>query len=112
MEDEPIFVNLLLKTWTSDIGGIYDYSEKAVKSINGFVLDSSYVVRDKNNNFEYIKQHSDIPREGELIFHVLNDNISSFFLINPIPKKLELTRDNLVYINNKIWFVINSEDNM
>ena len=111
-EENPKILILSIRTLTNDFGGIYDYSEKAVKSINGIVLDSTYVVRDKNNNFEYIKQHSDIPREGELIFHVLNDNISSFFLINPIPKKLELTRDNLVYINNKIWFVINSDDNM
>ena len=101
---------LLLRTWTNDIGGIYDYSTKAVKVIKDNVLQSTYVVRDKNNNFENIDQHSNISKESELLFHVLNDNKDSYLLINPIPKSLKLNNENLIYLNNKIWYVIKSED--
>ena len=73
MEDEPIFVNLLLKTWTSDIGGIYDYSTKSVITIKDIIAESTYVVRNKDNNIENISQHSDIPSESDLLFHVLTD---------------------------------------
>jgi hypothetical protein len=112
MEEYPKILILDIKTFSNDFGGIYDYSSKSVKSITDNILDSTYVIRDKNNNFKNINQHSDIPKESDLLFHVLNDSQNIFFLINPIPRKLKLTRDNLAYINNKIWYVINSEDNL
>ena len=112
MEEYPKILILDIKTFSNDFGGIYDYSSKSVKSITDNILDSTYVIRDKNNNFKNINQHSDIPKESDLLFHVLNDSQNIFFLINPIPRKLKLTRDNLAYINNKILYVINSEDNL
>ena len=110
MQDNQKTLILLLRTWTNDIGGIYDYSTKAVKVIKDNVLQSTSVVRDKNNNFENIDQHSFISKESELLFHVLNDNKDSYFLINPIPKTLKLNNESLIYLNNKIWYVIRSED--
>ena len=110
MQENQKTLILLLRTWTNDIGGIYDYSTKAVKVIKDNVLQSTYVVRDKNNNFENIDQHSNISKESELLFHVLNDNKDSYLLINPIPKSLKLNNENLIYLNNKIWYVIKSED--
>ena len=112
MEENPKILILDIKTFSNDFGGIYDYSSKSVKSITDNILDSTYVIRDKNNNFQNINQHSDIPKESDLLFHVLNDSQNIFFLINPIPRKLKLNRDNLAYMNNKIWYVINSEDNL
>ena len=101
---------LELRTWTNDVGGIYDYSTKAVKVLTDFVGQSTYVVRDKNNNFTNVSQHSAIKSDSDLLFHVLNDDKDSYLLINPIPKSLKLTNENLIYLNNKIWYVIKSEE--
>ena len=110
MEDEPIFVNLLLKTWTSDIGGIYDYSTKSVITIKDIIAESTYVVRNKDNNIENISQHSDIPSESDLLFHVLTDINNKYSLYNPIPKHLKFNKENLNYLNNKIWYVIKPDN--
>ena len=48
MEGEPKVVNLTLKTWTSDVGGIFDYSTKSVQTVKNIISESTYVVRDKN----------------------------------------------------------------
>lgn len=109
IENSKILI-LLLRTWTNDIGGIYDYSTKAVKVITDYVKESTYVVRDKNNSFKNISQHSNISSGDELIFHVLCDIDNIIKLINPIPRNLKLTNDNCVYLNNKIWYVIKSEN--
>jgi hypothetical protein len=103
-------VDLILRTWTSDIAGIYDYSTKAFKLIKDSIGESTYVVRFKNNEFDNISEHSKIPPESDLLFYVNNGNTDKFSLINLIPKKLKLTNENISYLNNKIWYVIKSEE--
>ena len=112
MQENKKILILLLRTWTNDIGGIYDYSTKAVKVITDNIVQSTYVVRDKNNFFDNVGQHSEIPNSSELLFHVLNNNKDNYLLINPIPKNLKLSNDNCIYLNNKIWYVIKSEVNL
>ena len=102
-------VIILLRTWTNDIGGIYDYSTKSIKQITDYVVESTYIVREKSNKFRNEKQHSNIEDDEDLIFFVMKEE-EIFKIINFIPKNLELTNDNCIYLNNKIWYVIRNED--
>ena len=112
MENEPKVVNLLLKTWPNDIGGIFDYSTKSVQTVKNIIVESTYVVRDKNNNsIENKQQHSSIQMNNEdLLFHVLIDINNKYSLYNPIPRRYKLNNENISDLNNKIWYVIKSED--
>ena len=111
MENEPIVANLLLKTWTGDVGGIFDYSTKSFQTVKDIIVESTYVVRNKNNfSIDNKPQHSDIQKDEELLFHVLIDINNKYSLYNPIPKHFKLNNENCDYLNNKIWYVIKSED--
>ena len=110
-ENEPKVVNLILKTWTSDVGGIFDYSTKSVITVKDIIAESTYVVRDKTSNrIDNISQHSLIQKHEDLLFHVIIDINNNYSLYNPIPKHLKLNSENLNYLNNKIWYVIKSEE--
>ena len=109
MQKNQKIVIILLRTWPNDIGGIYDYSSKTIKQIKDYVLETTYVVREKNNDFRNEPQHSNIKDDNDLIFFVMKD-CETFKLINLIPKNLELTTENCIYLNNKIWYVIRNED--
>ena len=112
MEGEQKVVNLTLKTWTSDVGGIFDYSTKSVQTVKNIIRESTYVVRDKNSHsIENIQQQSSIQNnEEDLLFHVLIDINDKYSLYNPIPKRFKQNTENYKYLNNKIWYVIKSED--
>ena len=109
MQNNSKILILLLRTWTNDIGGIYDYSTKSIKQITDYVVESTYIVREKSNKFRNEKQHSNIEDDEDLIFFVMKEE-EIFKIINFIPKNLELTNDNCIYLNNKIWYVIRNED--
>ena len=110
-ENEPKVVNLILKTWTSDVGGIFDYSTKSVITVKDIIAESTYVIRDKTNHrIDNISQHSSIQNTEDLLFHVIIDINNNYSLYNPIPKHLKLNSENLNYLNNKIWYVIKSEE--
>ena len=97
MENEPKVVNLLLKTWPNDIGGIFDYSTKSVQTVKNIIVESTYVIRDKNNNsIENKQQHSSIQKNNEdLLFHVLIDINNKYSLYNPIPRRYKLNNENI-----------------
>ena len=108
MNDEKKILFLVLNTWSNETIGIYDYSSSAIKKINAFITESTYVVRTKNNLFLNIEQHADINTKNgdDLLFYVNNNIKNKFVLMNPLPKNLKLNDVNFEYINNKIWYVI------
>ena len=104
-------LNLILNTWGNDPNEIYDFSSNSIKKLRALIAESTYVVRTKNNIFQNIDQHADIDTKNEdLIFHVNNSNHDTFILINPIPKNLKLTQYNFHYLNNKIWYVLKTDN--
>ena len=109
MQKNSKIVIISLRTWPNDIGGIYDYSSKSIKQNIDYVVESTYITREKSNKFRNEKQHSNIEDDDDLIFYVMKDE-ETFKLINLIPKNFELTNENCTYLNNKIWYVIRNED--
>ena len=108
MKNEKKVLFLILKTWSNETIGIYDYSSSAIKIVKAFIIDSTYVVRTKNNLFLNIEQHADIDNKNgdDLLFYVNNNQNDIFILMNPLPKNLKLNKMNYDYINNKIWYVL------
>ena len=108
MKNEKKVLFLILKTWSNETIGIYDYSSSAIKIVKAFIIDSTYVVRTKNNLFLNIEQHADIDNKNgdDLLFYVNNNQNDIFILMNPLPKNLKLNEINYDYINNKIWYVL------
>ena len=102
---------LILKTWVNDSSGIYDYSNKSVSIFNAYLLNSNYVVRTKYNVYQNIQQHADIDTENgdDLLFYANNAKEDTFILVNPLPVNLKPNEDNFTYINNKLWYILNSE---
>jgi hypothetical protein len=102
---------LILKTWANDSGGIFDFSNKSVSTFIAYLLNSNYVVRTKYNTYQNIQQHADIDTENgdDLLFYANNAKEDTFILVNPLPLNLKPNEDNFTYINNKIWYILNSE---
>lgn len=111
ISNKNYILSLVLKTWTKDIDGIFDYDSNSFKTIDAYINESPYIVRTKNDLINNIYQHSDIQRNlgDDLLFKVNNYKNDCFSLINPIPKKLKLTEENTKYINNKIWYILKSD---
>ena len=103
---------LVFNTWQYEPTGIFDYSSDAIKTNKVIIEKATYIVRNKNNFFKNIEQHSDIQynSDEELIFHVNNGSNNTYILINPIPYNLIYNVENFKYLNNKIWYVLKSDD--
>ena len=115
ISNKNYILSLLLKTWEKDIDGIFDYGSNSFKEKEAFINESFYIVRTKNDLIKKIYQHSDIQTKlgDDLLFKVNNCKNDIFSLMNPIPKKLNLTEENTKYLNNKLWYIVKSdfEDN-
>ena len=111
ISNKNYILSIVLKTWTKDIDGIFYYDTNSVKSIDAYINEPIYIVRTINDLIKKVYQHSDIQTKlGEvLLFKVDNSKNDCFSLMNPIPKKLNLTEENTKYLNNKLWYIIKSD---
>ena len=102
---------LLLNTGSIDSSGIFDYSNVSGNKLKAYILNSIYIVRTKFNVYLNIEQHADIDTDNgeELLFYVKNSKQDNFSLINPLPVNLKPTDENFIYLNNKMWYILNSE---
>ena len=111
IKNETKVLILLLKTWTSDTLGIFDYSSLSPKEDKTIIKESQFVVRDKNNKYMSKKQHADINfRNGDdIIFLIDKVTNNTYMLVNIVRKKLKMTQYNFNNIDNKLWYVIKKE---
>ena len=111
IKNKSKMLKIFLKTWTADTVGIFDYSSQSPKEDKTIIKESQFIVRDKNNRYIIKEQHADINfRNGDdIIFLVdkVTDNI--YTLVNAVPKNLEIKKEYLNNINNKLWYVIKKE---
>ena len=86
---------------------IFDYSKKSVQTVKNIIVESTYVVRDKNNNLiENKPQQGSIQKNDDLLFHVLIDINNKYSLYNPIPKHFKLNNENINIFFLMILFII------
>ena len=90
---------------------LFDYSNKKVKSINTTIEESTYIIRKKSEILRVDKQSEiEIKKSEQLLFHVRKTKNLDYFLENPIPTKL--SEDNSNYLNFKLWYIINSGEDL
>ena len=91
---------------------LFNYSSKEFKEINTFIEKGTYLTRkddkiirvDKQSNIEY-------RRGEELLFYIRKIKNEIFSFENPLPfKNILLTEDNIKKLNNKIYYVLNSNN--
>ena len=88
---------------------LFDYSNKDIKEINTVIEDSSFIIL-KNNNYKIFRvdnqSNIDSKRFELLLFHIRKNKNNNYSLENPIP--IKLLEDNSNSLNDKLWFIINS----
>ena len=110
--DEKLGLYLDFKTYTNNEKSIHDFSSKETNEINTLVENGTFIIR-KDKSFIRVDMQSEIQKNlgEELLFKVRTRNNDIFMLENPVPNKnIPLTKDNINNINNKIWFVLNSNN--
>ena len=110
--DEKLGLYLDFKTYSKNEKNIYDFSSKETNETNTLVENTTFIIR-KDRSFIRVDMQSDIQKNlgEELLFKVRMRNNDIFMLENPVPNKnIPLTIDNINNINNKIWFVLNSNN--
>ena len=112
LDDEKLGLYLNFKTHTNNRKSLYDFSSKEINEINTLVDNGTFIIR-KDKSFFRVDFLSDIEKKlgEELLFKVRIRNNNIFMLENPVPKNnIPITIDNINNINNKIWFVLNSNN--
>ena len=110
---DNLYISLIFKTLNEDINGLFDYHSKKLVRTRGKINISCYVVRNKANMINTIKNQYSNSKEDEIIFRArksLKPNKNVYQIINPIRKKLPKNEENIEKLNNNIWYVIKSKD--
>lgn len=100
-------LTIVTKTWSRDSHGLYDYENNNMKVANFTIVSNSTVLRKKNEikvlNYNYLLQ----AEETELLKVVKNN---SYFVSNPITYGMVPSEDNIIKLQDKLWYVIKSVD--
>ena len=107
-------IELMIKTWNNNSDGIFHYKTdlSSYTTVNPKIKQNNYFFR-KNNNIISMKNHQSEFNysEGEILFYVRKSfKTSSFELINPVCKKMEKNENNIHNLNNRLWYVLKSNN--
>jgi hypothetical protein len=115
-ENENKIVGALLniKIHLKNIDGIFDYSSSKNNCFNVFVKKKdkikSFIARTENNNIKSFQNQSDF-NSAKPLFQITY--VKNFKMENPLFKENMAENElNINSINNYIWYVVNSVDNI
>ena len=103
-------LNLFTRTWVRDSYGLYDYESIETKNIHCLLSDSVNLSRKKTE----IKTNSTkkfLDPEDELLLNVKYEKNDKYIISNEILNSIEPTEKNIQDLENKIWYVLPSENN-
>ena len=101
-----------IKTYNKTPGVLFDYSSNYFKEINTILDNGTYLTR-KDDSIIRVEKQSNIEskRGEELLFYIRMNKNDIFSLENPVPlKNIPISNDNINNLNNKIWYVLNSNN--
>ena len=110
--DNKLGLYMNIKTYNKTSGVLFDYSSKYFKEINTILDNGAYLIR-KDDSIMRVEKQSNIEskRGEELLFYIRMNKYDIFSLENPVPlKNIPLSKDNINNLNNKIWYVLNSNN--
>ena len=100
-------LHICSKTWVKDSNGLFDYESKQTKNLKAFIGESICITR-KGYDLSSAKKISSQKNE-ETLFNIIKSNDSIYNIENKNHFNIEPTEKNITYLNNKIWYIINSE---
>ena len=100
-------LHICSKTWVKDSNGLFDYESKQTKNLKAFIGESICITR-KGYDLSSAKKISSQKNE-ETLFSVIKSNDSIYNIDNKNNFNIEPTEKNITCLNNKIWYIINSE---
>ena len=111
MEDGPK-LSLIFKTKNSD-KNVFDYSQSGIITVKHETEDKSiYYCRTLyTNKIVIYEEQKYIDDECQILFRARKSKKGYYELIWPIAKFDSLDEDNLDDLDNKIWFVVKSDNN-
>ena len=104
-----LYMNIKINTNSKEL---FNYKSKNIKEINTIIDNDTYILR-KGEKILRANKHSDIEStKGELLlFHIRNKKYGIFSIENPVFfNNVELTDNIINGLNNKTWYVLNSEN--
>ena len=113
-ENEIAGALIKMKTHLKNIDGIFDYSSSKNNCFNVFVKKKdkikSFIARTENNNIKSFQNQSDF-NSAKPLFQITY--VKNFKMENPLFKENMAENElNINSINNYIWYVVNSVDNI
>ena len=100
-------LHLSSKTWLKDSNGLFDYESKQTKNLKAFIGQSICITR---KGFELNGSKKFISSENEeTLFKISKSKNSVYTIENKVQNNLKPTEKNISYLNNKIWYKVNTE---
>jgi len=103
-------LHLSSKTWLKDSNGLFDYESKQTKNLKAFIGQSICITR-KGNELNGSKSIIFSENE-ETLFKITKSKNSVYTIENKVHNNLKPTEKNISYLNNKIWYKVNTEQNV
>ena len=103
-------LHLSSKTWLKDSNGLFDYESKQTKNLKAFIGQSICITR-KGNELNGSKKFISSDNE-EMLFKITKSKNSIYTIENKVQNNLKPTEKNISYLNNKIWYKVNTDQNV
>lgn len=103
-------LHLSSKTWLKDSNGLFDYESKQTKNLKAFIGQSICITR-KGNELNGSKKFI-ISKNEETLFKITKSKNSVYTIENKVQNNLKPTEKNISYLNNKIWYKVNTDQNV
>jgi len=104
---DKAILNIQTKTWSRDSHGLFDFENKTLKTVSLDISSNSKIMRKKNDVKSHPITQLTLPDETELFRVNLKNN--KFYLSNTINYGLPPTEENITILQDKLWYVIKSE---
>lgn len=102
-------LKLLIKTWSRDSHGLFDYETSSTKTNQLLISNSCKLIR-KKNDVRFVQENHEIEfEERELAKIFFEEN--KIRISNPLNFGMIPTENNINDLQNKIWHVIKHDDN-
>lgn len=109
-ETQSRLLALKIKTWSRDSHGLYDYECSQTKD-NTYVTKKDHVLVRKRNEVRIEGPDYKEEQEEENLGKIYSDALGRYFFYNPVEYLLNPNEENINNLQNKLWYIIKSEDN-
>ena len=106
-DDAKLLLCIFSKTWLKNANGLFDYESKQTRNTKTLIGESLCITRKgyNVNNAQIIYGN----KNEEKLFNVIKSQESVYKIENQISNNIELTKNNLSNLDNKIWYIVNQE---